>query len=57
MNRYVVVHVTENSDLYHETYVDLEEALAFVDSIDDKALLIKIESDGVTPRVEVEDHT
>ncbi len=61
MNTYVVVRTTENSDLYTETFDTYEAALAFVESLEDKCVIVKVENyrdaEGIAASVTVEDHT
>jgi hypothetical protein len=61
IDTYVVAYVTENTDLYHETFYTYDEAKAFVDDREDKCLIVKIENvcdAGIVPAsITVEDHT
>lgn len=54
MNQFVVVFTTEGGDLYHEHFVDYDDARDFIDANGDKALLTYMdENDGLV----VEDYT
>ncbi len=54
MSKYIVVRMTENSDLYSYEYTDHDAAQEYVDSLSDKAVLIVVEGDA---EVSVEDYT
>lgn len=60
-DKFVVAYVTENMDLYTEQYDTHEEALAFVESNNDKAIIIRIEHlnelGAKATTIVVEDHT
>jgi hypothetical protein len=58
-NRYIVIELCDN-DLCHSDHTDYESALAYVNSTDNKAYIIRIEPDpylSVWSTVVVEPHT